>query len=184
MYPWECNAIAFDGHRKAVALGVGRSLSLVDNWCKPPRDFDGEGEASPVQRFIETELALRAAGAPGAGVLVRYALAELGYRPTVRMSTDGGVDESMTLLDVAAVVKGFSEYLESVGRSNADGVLTAGEASVVASEIEKNIELMARQLHGLHKFIAQEESASERRRKGPQRAIPRYIQLRSEAAAV
>jgi len=179
MMPWEANDEAMRGHRKAVADALGISLSLVDQYCRPPKSFDGEGSASPTQRFIEQVKALRAAGAPNADLPLEYALAELGMMPPIRAELSS---HEFSLVDIAQATHSFADFLTCASTDMKDGVLTPAEMQGLATRLRAHVRVMSGQLCELQSAIDQNELAEVKTRRGPHRALPRYLRLRQATA--
>jgi hypothetical protein len=176
--PWEANHEAFAGYRKAVAAGMGVSVSLVDKYCAEPKPT-GDGEYSPLERVIEGVRALRAAGARTAEVQVQYLLKELGYTPGVRFDEVG---EPASLTSAGVLMKEVGEYLGEHGQLVADGEMSLVDAIRIEAQLTDVARVVERERCALLTFIARAEDQQTRLRIGPKRA-PRFIESRRAATA-
>jgi hypothetical protein len=178
-FPWDVMDVATRGYRKSVADALGISLSLVDQHCRAPKSFDGDAASSPLQRFIETTKALRAAGAPNSEMPVEYAAAELGYLPLIRADI---ASRDFSLVDIADATYSFADFLTCASNGMTDGVLTLAELQVLANTLQSHVRVMSGQLCALQSAIDENELAEVKERRGPHRALPRYLKLRAATA--
>ena len=175
--PWQANQIALKGVRKAVASRLGKSVELIDTWCRLPRSMGGEGEASPTQRVIEMVLAAREAVSPDADAPFLCIASDLGYAPQVRVAVS---EKASSLVDVSAAMKEFSDFLAAVAKAFEDGAVTPKELSRIEVEIDEHVAVMLRQRQSVHAALLEMEESSTRERIGPKRSnrLPRYLALR------
>lgn len=163
------------GYRKAIATRIGVSDSTCESWCVAPKDLDGNGLKSPVQRVIEIQLELAAGGHPDPYAILRYICRELGFMPPVKNDAIG----DPTALDLPAqATKEFGEMLAAIGVAQSDGFLSAGDAEKILSEGEHLYLTLAPFFRAMHRVITEDEEARVRERRGPKRALPKLMQLR------
>lgn len=177
MLPHESNAVAFAGYHKAVASGLGVSLSLVDQWCLPPESGCG-GTVSPTQRFLQCYLALRNAHAPKADALIEYVCCEAGG-VFVRLAD---VPDGVCIRDGARVMRECGDYLCVHADRLSDGSLSADDAAAIAREAYDLLGVVAAQLQGLRAIVVAGDEEATRQRIGPQRVTPKYQRMRREAS--
>lgn len=175
MTPWEAFRVAVAGRRKAVALRLGVSVSLIDKQTECPKSCGGEGEINPVQKVLETILALHEAGAENPDFLLHYLAGELGH---VAVKANG---EPLDMLDAAAATEKFGHFLSTFAQAVADGAVTPSEAERVAAAIQEHMSVMGRQLTALRRVVASAEESSASERIGPRRAPVRFYDLRRVA---
>lgn len=172
--PYEATHSALTGHRKSVALALGISDSTVEAHCVRPKDFDGQGLASPAQRVIETILTLKRDGADDPYALLRYIARECGgtFELIEPASDPADLDR------VAEVVREFGEFLGAVSEASADGILSAPDSERIVIEGEHVIAAMRPMIRAHYRNVTDCEYAAERQRRGPKRAMPRLMDLR------
>jgi hypothetical protein len=178
LLPHEVTHKTLSGHRKAVAVATGVSDSCVEAWCVAPKDQDGNGLASPVERVLVTCLTLRAGGHPEPDALLFYLCGELGYLPPVK--AEGAADPTDVRV-LASWAKEHSDILSTWARVFQNGALTLSEAEEFRAELRDEIVVCGQWDRGLQRFISSEEAIVVGERRGPRRALPRVVDLRRRA---
>lgn len=160
MLPWEINDELFDRNRKVIAAGLHVSPSLVDGWTRPPHPI-GDGEHSPLERFVEIARILERIEAGRGERFLGYANTELGFLPPVRIAPMASAE-----CERGETVRAFGELLIAHAEVMADGRLTLAEKKRL---VEDNIEVQACLARECARWVAEIKQEEEQ---GAEQASP------------